>query len=1009
MSLGRGSVTVPYDGFISYSHAADGRFAPALQRGLQQLAKRWHSRRALRVFRDETGLSTNPHLWLAIEAGLDASAWFVLLASPEAAESPWVNKEVVHWLATKPVERILPVVTDGTWEWDRDAGDFTASSTAVPPALRGALRDEPRHLDVRWARAETDLDLRNSRFRGAVADLAAPMHGVAKDELEGEDIRQHRRARRLAGAGVIVVVVLLIVSVVFGALAVVQRNRANQNARAARREAAAADAARQVSDAARWAAQARSLASTQVAVGLLLAVQARHIGGDSPSTNATLEAVLSHVPQGQDRQVSTPSVGFCKDMSPNAELIAAGTSDGAVQLINTTSGQPVRTLRGNIPYTSCDFSPDGSVLVGTGPATVVVWDAATGRQIGVALHTSPTMIPAGFTSGPHRIVTYGIDDGTAVVWDTTDPSHPAPIGAPFTGTPEPPGVFPIPWTRPGDDRLAIPDGDQTVVWSIASHTMLYPPLPGKLILGKGSPGVLPTWSGGQIRLWDITTGHQQGPALSGFGPVSRVVFNPDGTRMAVNDFSNGVITVLDVLTHQLIGTIKTSSPIMTYLADGRLSIANGKTVTLQSVVGTGPAPFATPLAGAPTGGQAFFTAGGTKVYTTTSEGRLLSWDPTTGAPLGDLGGTPLSDARQWLGRGVSDSSVNADGTLIALDQPGGTIELWDLAHHRRAALVATGQREPLASWDPSAPILATTGLGGTLVLWNVADPTNPVPLVRTNAEGFSATAEPYAHFSPDGRALALVLATNPGTLQVLSLIAVPSGQTVRTLRITGDTTFGSDAAFSPDSKTLATPVYNGGVVLWGHHDRRATRCLARSRALRRRLRVRRHPVGRHGGRLQRTGHLAGRPLGHCHAAALRRPRCLRRRCRADHRSRPARRAALRWREQWLGRLGAGVGPRSRPLGSHRLPARRPQSRQRRVDAVLPGPALPGHLSAMAGRRLTKATSRANHTSCHEGRRAEKSRSRAASQNARQQVFRRASPTAGSGALPAPSNPVRSQL
>src|SRR5436309_3358315 len=78
---GRSKVAA-YDGFISYSHAADGHLAPALQRGLQRLAKPWNSRRALRVFRDETGLSTNPHLWSAIEAALDDSAWFVLLASP---------------------------------------------------------------------------------------------------------------------------------------------------------------------------------------------------------------------------------------------------------------------------------------------------------------------------------------------------------------------------------------------------------------------------------------------------------------------------------------------------------------------------------------------------------------------------------------------------------------------------------------------------------------------------------------------------------------------------------------------------------------------------------------------------------------------------------------------------------------------------------------------------------------------------------------------------------------
>jgi PadR family transcriptional regulator PadR len=34
-----GTATVGYDGFTSHSHAADGRFAPALQRGLQRFAK----------------------------------------------------------------------------------------------------------------------------------------------------------------------------------------------------------------------------------------------------------------------------------------------------------------------------------------------------------------------------------------------------------------------------------------------------------------------------------------------------------------------------------------------------------------------------------------------------------------------------------------------------------------------------------------------------------------------------------------------------------------------------------------------------------------------------------------------------------------------------------------------------------------------------------------------------------------------------------------------------------
>ena len=50
--------------------------------------------RTMEVFRDETSLAASPGLWPAIQAALDASRWFVLLASPEAARSEWVGKEI---------------------------------------------------------------------------------------------------------------------------------------------------------------------------------------------------------------------------------------------------------------------------------------------------------------------------------------------------------------------------------------------------------------------------------------------------------------------------------------------------------------------------------------------------------------------------------------------------------------------------------------------------------------------------------------------------------------------------------------------------------------------------------------------------------------------------------------------------------------------------------------------------------------------------------------------------
>ncbi len=227
-----------YDAFISYSHSADGLLAPAVQEGMQKLAKPWNKRRALRVFRDDTGLSANPALWTSIVAALDESSWFVLFLSPAAANSEWVDKEVAHWLANHPRENILPVLTEGDLVWDTAANDFDATaSSAVPPSLFGALSEEPRHLDLRWAHDEDQLELRNTRFRDAIADLAAPVHGIAKEDLEGEDVRLHRRARRLARTAVAALVVLLAASIAAMVFAFSEASRADEAAEEARSEA----------------------------------------------------------------------------------------------------------------------------------------------------------------------------------------------------------------------------------------------------------------------------------------------------------------------------------------------------------------------------------------------------------------------------------------------------------------------------------------------------------------------------------------------------------------------------------------------------------------------------------------------------------------------------------------------------------------------------------------------------------------------------------------------------
>jgi len=90
-------VEAPYDAFICYSRADDETVATALRDALHQFARPWNKRRALRVFRDDSSLTTSPRLWPSIVEALEASRYLILLASVRAATSVWVERELRYW------------------------------------------------------------------------------------------------------------------------------------------------------------------------------------------------------------------------------------------------------------------------------------------------------------------------------------------------------------------------------------------------------------------------------------------------------------------------------------------------------------------------------------------------------------------------------------------------------------------------------------------------------------------------------------------------------------------------------------------------------------------------------------------------------------------------------------------------------------------------------------------------------------------------------------------------
>src|SRR5262245_38605703 len=194
---GKADVMAVYDAFISYSHAKDRAIAAALQSVVQKLGKPWYRRRALRVFRDDTSLSATPTLWPAIEQALGETRYLILLASPEAAASQWVNKEAAFWLEHKSAAMLLIALTEGEIAWDHAGGDFVwKEGSPLPPALKGRFASEPKWIDLRAYRAGTRP--RDNKFKELGADFAAAIHGVPKEDLLSQELNQQRRALTLA-------------------------------------------------------------------------------------------------------------------------------------------------------------------------------------------------------------------------------------------------------------------------------------------------------------------------------------------------------------------------------------------------------------------------------------------------------------------------------------------------------------------------------------------------------------------------------------------------------------------------------------------------------------------------------------------------------------------------------------------------------------------------------------------------------------------------------------------
>jgi WD40 repeat protein len=367
-----------YDAFISYSHLEDDALAATLQAGLETFACPWYRPRALRVFRDITDLTATPGLLTEIIGALSVSRWFVLVASERAAQSHWVNEEVSWWLANRDHKRILIVLSGGEIHWQGRDFDW-GRTTALPFALAGAFSEEPGWIDLRevknmLGRGEVGSGgrlrrLTSHRARRQVGDwaaaLAAPIRGMAKDNLVGEHLRYRKRTRRVVQAVLAIMLTLTVAASAAAALAADQLAQARlQNRIATSRELAALSG---------------SLLGKHLDLAELFAAEAYQLDPSPQALSALFQAVTAspylRTYLSADGQVSAIAG------SPDGRVIVAGQADGTVLRWSLPDIKPAVIARINGAVTSVSVDDSGNAVAALSQSAALRWDAGRGVRL----------------------------------------------------------------------------------------------------------------------------------------------------------------------------------------------------------------------------------------------------------------------------------------------------------------------------------------------------------------------------------------------------------------------------------------------------------------------------------------------------------------------------------------------------------------------------------------------------------------------------------------------------
>ena len=549
-----------HDAFISYSRR-DRDFAALLEKALKAykpppglgLAARF-----LNVFRDESDFSGTEY-YAAIDAQLRQSRKLILLCSPAARGSGFVDDEVRRFIQIRGAENVIALLLAGLP--NNEAGPGREQDMAFPQALCEALRMPLATSFVGFDPKANKLG--KDSFEAAWYMVLANLYDVSRKEIEERDRKRQARQRRNAWAAALAVILMLSGALVF---ALISRQQAVEQRQVALAEKTEAQRQRDIAEERRRAALARQLnvaADAALADGAEGVRRSLLLGIESMRTHWTVEAhqaLLAHIdllprPPLAKRQAHQAAV-LALAISRGGEWIASESEDGTVVWDRVAQREITR-----LPPTGAQrqrralaFSPDRRWLVAScQQAAGCVWD--TGSWTIAAPLQEDAMLQAAAFSPDGKLLASVVRGSVEVQLRDTQTWRLRPgLGGGAAAKPLVRGLA----FSPDGRWLATQHPERVVVWDIASRrqvaqfesadsvaqTLAFSP-DGRHLVVNGNQGMLllvalKTDAAGGVRL--VAEPNWRSARIN---PRVTPVFSPDGARLAVG-LAEGSVAVMSV-------------------------------------------------------------------------------------------------------------------------------------------------------------------------------------------------------------------------------------------------------------------------------------------------------------------------------------------------------------------------------------------------------------------------------------------------------------------------------